>query len=119
MATYTIKNKFYGRSLVGREVQYRGFPKKPPFLKAKGQGFPGGKHLLETLDKKLKRYDLILTPKKDVVNRKGRRYEVFISEKTLKRIDGIVRDRTRDIRLDAAVQVLSSIFPVYFSGGDK
>lgn len=119
MAIYTIKNKFYGRNLVGRQVQYRGFPKKPPFLKAKGQGFPGGKHLLETLDKKFKKYSLILTPKKDAVIKKGRRCEVFVSEKTLKKIESIVRDRTRDIRLDAAVQVLSFTFPMHFAGDDR
>jgi hypothetical protein len=119
VAIYTIKNRFYGRNLVGRQVHYRGFKKKPPFLKAKGQGFPGGKHLLETLDKKFKKYDLVLHPTKNGITKKGRRYEVVISEKTLKKIEGIVRDRNRDIRLDAAVQVLSTTFSGHFARTDR
>jgi len=115
MATYKIKNKFYGRNLLDREIEYRGFPKKPPFLKEKGGGFANGKHLLETLDKRLGKHRLILTPARDEIKKIGRRTEVCVSEKSLRRINAIVRDRGRDIKLDATIEVLSKVFPTQFS----
>src|SRR4051812_499047 len=120
MAVYTIKNKTYGKALVGTKFFYRGFGnKRPKFLKDKGQGFAGGKHLLETLNKKFKRYQLILTPKTDSIASSGGKKTVQISERTLNRINGIVRDRTRDVRLDAASQILAVTFPKDFTSAQR
>ncbi len=120
MAVYTIKNKTYGKALLGTRIYYRGYGnKRPKFLKDNGQGFSGGKHLLEILNKKFKRYDLILTPKKDDIRSAGPKKIIQISERTLNRINGIVRDRTRDVRLDAASQILASTFPARFKGAAR
>lgn len=120
MAVYIIKNKTYGKALVGTKIYYRGYGnKRPKFLKDKGQGFAGGKHLLETLNKKFKRYDLILTPKSDGISSAGNKKVVQISERTLNRINSIVRDRTRDVRLDAAVQILAATFPKEFTSSQR
>jgi hypothetical protein len=117
MRKYVIQNKTYGRALIGRTIYYVGFKARPKFLKEKGQGFSGGKHLLETLDKKYKgRYELVLTRTKDEIERMGRKYRVSVSEKTLRRFDSIVRERSRDIKLDAAHQVLSTTFAADFTG---
>jgi hypothetical protein len=116
MAVYVIKNKTYGRALVGTTIYYRGYGnKRPKFLKDKGQGFAGGKHLLETLGKKFKRYSLVLTPKTDTITTAGGLATIQISERTLNRINAIVRDRTRDVRLDAASQILAVTFPTEFT----
>lgn len=120
MAIYVIKNKIYGKALVGTKIYYRGFGnKRPKFLKDKGQGFSGGKHLLETLGKKFKNFDLILTPKTDTITAVKRKKIVHISERTLNRINVVVRDRTRDIRLDAAAQILASLFPKEFTDAKR
>lgn len=120
MAVYIIKNKTYGKALVGTKIYYRGYGnKRPRFLKDNGQGFAGGKHLLETLNKKFKRYDLILTPKTDGITTTGNKKAVQISERTLNRINAIVRDRTRDVRLDAAVQILAVTFPEEFTSSQR
>jgi len=84
MRSYIIKNKFYGKALIGTTVHYQGYRARPRVLKDKGQGFTNGKHLLETIGKKFKRFELILTPKKDLVQKSGSKYLVFLSEKTLK-----------------------------------
>jgi len=120
MAVYTIKNRSYGRALVGTKILYRGYRKKPRFLKDKGQGFSGGKHLLETLNKKFgKNYKLILTPKTDQIARSGTAWTVSVSERTLNRINSIVRDRSRDLRLDAASQILSATFSDHFTASHR
>lgn len=120
MAVYVIKNKTYGKALVGTKIYYRGFGnRRPKFLKDNGQGFAGGKHLLETLSKKYKRFELILTPKTDDIRAAGSKKTVQISERTLNRINAIVRDRTRDVRLDAASQILASTFPAEFTGAQR
>jgi hypothetical protein len=119
MPKYTIKNKAYGKKLVGRKLYYRGFSAKPSFLKDDGQGFPGGKHLLETLDGTFKSYDLILTPQKNDISKSGSKWTVQISQGTLRRIDTIVRERSRELRLDAAFTILSSVFPTHFTGKQR
>ena len=120
MAVYTIKNRTYGKALVGTKIYYRGYGnKRPKFLKDKGQGFSGGKHLLEILNKKFKRYELVLTPKTDAITAAGGKKTVQISERTLNKINAIVRDRTRDIRLDAAIQVLAATFPAVFTSSQR
>lgn len=119
MRSYTIKNKFYGKKFLGREVFYQGFRKKPEFLKAKGQGFSGGKHLLETLEGKLKKIRLILTPAKDHIIKIGKRHDVYISERTLKRFNTIVREKDRETKLDAMSIVLASAFTDVFGRTDR
>jgi len=119
MPTYTIRSKAYGKRLIGRQVFYRGFPKKPGFLKAKGQGFPGGKHLIETLDAKFKKYKLILTPRRDEIRRAGRRLEIFISENTLSRFNSIMFEKGREAKLDAMNIVLRRAFPSQFQRTDQ
>lgn len=120
MAVYVIKNKTYGKALVNTKIFYRGFGnKRPKFLKDKGQGFAGGKHLLETLAKKFKRFELILTPKTDSISSNRGKGSVQISERTLNRINAIVRDRTRDVRLDAAAQILAAVFPGAFGAAAR
>ncbi len=110
MRSYKIKNKFYGKHFIGREVYYEGFGKKPDFLKPKGQGFPGGKHLLETLESKLGKIKLILTPVKDQIAKARKRHDVYVSEKTLKRFNHIVRQKDRETKLDAMSIVLAGVF---------
>ncbi|HZP70038.1 MAG TPA: Shedu immune nuclease family protein [Pseudolabrys sp.] len=119
MPSYTIRNKTYGQALVGTTVYYRGFPEKPRFLKPKGQGFPGGKHLLETLGKKYRKFKLILHPTKDEIKRNGSRVDVIVSVRTLRKIDGVVRSRSRDLRLEAAIEGLSFAFPGVFSTAQR
>jgi hypothetical protein len=114
MPIYTIRSKTYGKALMGRQILYRGFRRKPAFLRAKGQGFPGGKHLLETLDKKFKTYRLVLTPKTDAIRKKGKQIEVLVSEKTMKRFDAIVFEKSREMKLDAIRSVLGGAFPGEF-----
>ncbi len=119
MRSYIIKNKFYGKRFIGREVYYQGFKRKPDFLKPKGQGFPGGKHLLETLESKLKNVRLILTPAKDHIVKVGKRRDVYISEKTLKRFNSIVRQKDRETKLDAMSIVLAAVFADTFGKTDR
>ncbi len=119
MRSYKIKNKFYGKHFIGREVYYQSFGKKPDFLKPKGQGFPGGKHLLETLESKLGKIKLILTPAKDQIVKARKRHDVYISEKTLKRFNHIVRQKDRETKLDAMSIVLAGVFGDTFSKADR
>jgi Domain of unknown function (DUF4263) len=119
MRSYTIKNRYYGKQYLGRKVFYQGFRRKPDFLKAKGQGFSGGKHLLETLEGKLKRIKLILTPAKDRIIKAGSRHDVYISQKTLERFKAIIRERERETKLDAMSIVLASVFGGVFGRTDR
>src|SRR5438132_1998047 len=101
MRSYIIKNKSYGKRFIDTEIFYSGFKRKPKLFKDKGQGFPGGKHLLETLAKKFKHFKVILTPTKDAIEKHGSSTTVYISEKTMQRFDKIIRERRREMNLDA------------------
>ena len=111
---YVIKNKFYGAKLVGTEIYYKGFRRKPTLLKDKGQGFSGGKHLLEVLGANFSNFRLILTPKTNSIAKVGKRADVSISEQTLKRFNTVVREEGRELKLDAWKSVLASTFPSDF-----
>jgi len=119
MRSYIIKNKFYGKRFIGQKIYYQGFGRKPSFLKAKGQGFSGGKHLLETLEAKLKKIRLILTRTKDRIVKVGKRSDVYISEKTLRRFNAIVRQKDRETKLDAMSIVLAGVFSDTFGRTDR
>jgi hypothetical protein len=119
MRKYIIKNRTYGKKYLGREIFYLGFPRKPQFLKEKGQGFPGGKHLLETLEARLKKFKLILTPTKDHIEKVGRSFNVYVSVRALTRFNTLVREKSREIKLDAISSVLGSVFPGQFKRSDR
>src|SRR5881394_3354502 len=114
MPAYINRGKGFGKRLRGRTLFYRGYPKKPNFLKAKGEGFSGCKHLFETLDSKFKKYKLILHPTRDEIRWINRRLEVFISEKTIRKYNKLMIESGRELKLDAMNLVLSSSFPKHF-----
>ena len=114
MPKYVIRNKFYGKALLGRAIEYRGFRKKPPMLKGKGQGFTGCKHILQLIDRNFKKATLVITPNKDAVIKKGPVHEIMLSEKTLRRLSSISLSRRKEIMEEAAAEVITHALPGEF-----
>ncbi|MDO8490378.1 MAG: hypothetical protein Q7S47_03100, partial [bacterium] len=77
---YIINSSFYGKKFRGFKLYYSGFEEQPKILQKDGRGFSGGKHILEVLTHKLKKFELTLTSeKKSRIKKVGKKYFVYLA----------------------------------------
>jgi hypothetical protein len=111
-----VSNKGYGNKLKGVKIYYEG--KKPKRLGRDGR-ITFGKHILETLTRKLKgKFRWILTKDIDSITLERGIYRVRTSEQTLNRMNDELWDRTRDIKNDIVSNVFSVVYPTYFGNSE-
>lgn len=106
-----ITSKSYGKALRGVRVYYEG--KRPNGLKDDGS-IQFGKHILETLGKKFKRFRWIVTQETDSVSKGYGITRVRTSQKLLSRMSKENWDRSRDIKHDIVRRFFASAYPAHF-----
>lgn len=112
MGYVSVINRSYGKSLRGTKIYFEG-KRRPKRLKKDGS-MNCGKHILETLIKKFKRFRLIITKEENLITLERGIYRVKISEHFLDLVDKEYRERTRDIKYDIVHHLLSATFPTDF-----
>ena len=108
-----VNNKSYGYSLKGIKIYFEG--KKPKSLSKDGK-INFGKHILEILRNRFRgeKFQWIITEETDSITIERKIYRVRTSQKTLKRINSELWDRTRDIKNDIVSNAFSIIYPSFF-----
>lgn len=111
---YKLEAKFYG-DLRGTKIYYTKFPTQPKFLKKKGNGFAGLKHLLQILGKKFKKFKLVITadPTGGITKNK-KTHKIVLPAKAVKRIPSDKMNRTRDVLMRIGNEILHENFPSHF-----
>ncbi|HET7085383.1 MAG TPA: Shedu immune nuclease family protein [Rhizomicrobium sp.] len=108
----TVNNKGYGNALKGINIFYEG--KRPKGLKDDGS-LSCGKHILEFLKKRYnKKFRWIISPTADDITTTYGIARVRTSAATLKKINDLLRDRTRDIKHDIVASTFSAVYPGIF-----
>jgi len=111
-------NRSYGNALKGTKIYYEG--KKPKGLHKDGT-IQFGKHILEALSRKFhnQKFRWIITNKEDSIKSERGILRIRTSQGTLMRMDGSLRDRTRDIKNDIVANFFSITYPNHFTTEEK
>lgn len=119
MKAYVITSSFYGKRFRGFKVFYT-TKEQPKLLQKNGRGFTGGKHILEVLSHKFKKFDLVLTDTKQSKIRKvGNKYVVHLTLQDIRLLNGSTFQKKRDIGLKLTNNYFNDLFPKHFSQRDK
>jgi hypothetical protein len=110
-----VSNKSYGKALQGVKIYYEG--KRPTRLGKDGK-ITFGKHILEMLSKKFKKFHWIITKETDSITLVRDIYRVRISVHLLANLYSLLFDRTRDIKNDLIKHQFSLVFPSHFEEDD-
>lgn len=117
-----VTNRSYGKKLIGKKVSFEGyelitdeFGTRPKFVKKDGS-FTIGKNILESLDRTLKKFKLVITKeKKSSVKKSNRIYKVYLSDKDYAKMRTFVIAEGADIKNDIVKKTFSQIYPKNFS----
>jgi len=109
----TITSRSYGNALKGAKIYYEG--KKPKALKKDGT-ISFGKHILEALKRKFgnEKFRWIITAEEDSIKSERNILRVRTSQRTLKRMNSSMWERSRDIKNDTVSNFFSIIYPSHF-----
>lgn len=117
---YIINSSFYGKKFRGFKLYYSGFEEQPKILQKDGRGFSGGKHILEVLTHKLKKFELTLTSeKKSRIKKVGKKYFVYLAVSDIRILNSSKIQKTREIGLKMTNNHFSQIFPKFFNEREK
>ncbi|MDO8686809.1 MAG: DUF4263 domain-containing protein [Candidatus Berkelbacteria bacterium] len=117
---YIINSSFYGKKFRGFKLYYSGFKEQPKLLQKDGRGFSGGKHILEVLTHKLKKFELTLTSeKKSQIKKVGKKYFVYLAISDIRILNSSKIQKTREIGLKLTNNHFSQIFPKFFNEKEK
>lgn len=117
---YIINSSFYGKKFRGFKLYYSGFEEQPKILQKDGRGFSGGKHILEVLTHKLKKFELTLTAeKKSQIKKVGKKYFVYLAVSDVRILNSSKIQKTREIGLKMTNNHFSQIFPKFFNEKEK
>ena len=117
---YIINSSFYGKKFRGFKLYYSGFEEQPKLLQKDGRGFSGGKHILEVLTHKLKKFELTLTSeKKSRIKKVGKKYFVYLAVSDIRILNSSKIQKTREIGLKMTNNHFSQIFPKFFNEREK
>ncbi len=106
-----VKNRSYGDALKGTKIYYEG--KRPKGLSTDGR-INFGKHILEVLKRKFKKFQWIITEETDSIILERNIHRIRTSQKTLKMINGELWERTRDIKNDIILNYFALVYPSFF-----
>jgi len=108
----TVSSKSYGAALKGMRIYYEG--RKPKGLNKDGS-IKFGKHILEALKSKFKKFHWILTEETDDITEFRKIMRVRISRRLLAKMEEENWDRRRDIMNIIVRRFFYVTFPTYFT----
>jgi len=117
MKKYALNKRTYGKY---KAIYYQGFRSRPKFLKDDGRGFKGCKHILETLEKKFRKFRFVLTSKRaSAIIKRGKTRDVFLKYDDFKRLQSAQFSKNRQVQFEIINEQFPQIYPKAFRDDDK